>query len=130
MAALHGYKAVEFVEKNIGMIKDAVKNPSQGLSLNVSVGSSQSRSESKSTTVVANGSNVKAAGDVKITSTEKDINITGSNVEGKDVTLNAKDNLNITAFETTNKLEQDSKSSEVFKMLNRTVDAINAIGLT
>ena len=111
LAALHGYKAVESVEKNIGMIKDAVKNPSQGLSLNVSVGSSQSRSESKSTTVVANGSNVKAVGDVKITSTEKDINITGSNVEGKDVTLNAKENLNITASETTNKLEQNSKSS-------------------
>lgn len=111
LAALHGYKAVESVEKNIGMIKDAVKNPSQGLSLNVSVGSSQSRSESKSTTVVANGSNVKAVGDVKITSTEKDINITGSNVEGKDVTLNAKENLNITASKTTNKLEQNSKSS-------------------
>ena len=111
LAALHGYKAVESVEKNIGMIKDAVKNPSQGLSLNVSVGSSQSRSESKSTIVVANGSNVKAAGDVKITSTEKDINIIGSNVEGKDVTLNAKENLNITASETTNKLEQNSQSS-------------------
>ena len=111
LAALHGYKAVESVEKNIGMLKDAVKNPSQGLSLNVSVGSSQSRSESKSTTVVANGSNVKAAGDVKITSTEKDINITGSNVEGKNVTLNAKENLNITASETTNKLEQNSQSS-------------------
>ncbi|WP_298879677.1 hemagglutinin repeat-containing protein, partial [uncultured Phascolarctobacterium sp.] len=111
LAALHGYKAVESVEKNIGMIKDAVKNPSQGLSLNVSVGSSQSRSESKSTTVVANGSNVKAAGDVKITSTEKDINIIGSNVEGKDVTLNAKENLNITASKNTNKTEQNSKSS-------------------
>ena len=111
LAALHGYKAVESVEKNIGMIKDAVKNPSQGLSLNVSVGSSQSRSESNSTTTVANASEVKAEGNVQITSTEKDINIIGSNVEGKDVTLNAKENLNITASETTNKLEQNSKSS-------------------
>ena len=39
------------------------------------------------------------------------INIKGSNVEGKDVTLDAKENLNVTASETTNKLEQDSKSS-------------------
>ena len=39
------------------------------------------------------------------------INIKGNNVEGKDVTLDAKENLNITASETTNKLEQDSKSS-------------------
>ena len=111
LAALHGYKAVEAIEKNAGLIKDAVKDPSKGISLNVSIGSTKSKSESSSTTVVANGSNVKAEGDVKITSTEKDINITGSNVEGKDVTLDAKENLNITASETTNKLEQDSKSS-------------------
>ena len=111
LAALHGYKAVEALEKNAGLIKDAVKDPSKGISLNVSIGSTKSKSESTSTTVVANGSNVKAEGDVKITSTEKDINIKGSNVEGKDVTLDAKENLNITASETTNKLEQDSKSS-------------------
>ena len=111
LAALHGYKAVESIEKNTGLIKDAVKDPSKGISLNVSIGSTKSKSESSSTTVVANGSNVKAEGDVKITSTEKDINIKGSNVEGKDVTLDAKENLNITASETTNKLEQDSKSS-------------------
>jgi hypothetical protein len=41
----------------------------------------------------------------------KVFNIKGSNVEGKDVTLDAKENLNITASETTNKLEQNSKSS-------------------
>ena len=111
LAALHGYKAVESIEKNAGLIKDAVKDPSKGVSINVSIGSTKSKSESSSTTVVANGSNVKAEGDVKIASTEKDINIKGSNVEGKDVTLDAKENLNITASETTNKLEQDSKSS-------------------
>ena len=111
LAALHGYKAVESIEKNAGLIKDAVKDPSKGVSINVSIGSTKSKSESSSTTVVANGSNVKAEGDVKIASTEKDINIKGSNVEGKDVTLDAKENLNITASETTNKLEQNSKSS-------------------
>ena len=82
LAALHGYKAVESIEKNAGLIKDAVKDPSKGVSINVSIGSTKSKSESSSTTVVANGSNVKAEGDVKITSTEKNININGSNVEG------------------------------------------------
>lgn len=80
LAALHGYKAVESVEKNIGMVKDAVKNPSQVLSLNVSISGSQSKSESKSTTTVANASEVKAGGDVSIVSTNKDMDITGSNV--------------------------------------------------
>ena len=127
LAALHGYKAVEDVTKTVDKNKQliekgfaesqwdklekAVQDPAHNLSLNVSIGSTKSKSESSSTTVVANGSNVKAEGDVKIISTEKDINIKGSNVEGKDVTLDAKENLNITASETTNKLEQDSKSS-------------------
>ena len=111
LAALHGYKAVESIEKNAGLIKDAVKDPSKGVSINVSIGSTKSKSESSSTTVVANGSNVKAEGDVKITSTEKNINIKGSNVEGKDVTLDAKENLNITASKNTNKREQSSKFS-------------------
>ena len=81
------------------------------MSINVSLGTTKSKSESNSTTTVANGSEVKAGGDVNVTSTKKDINITGSNVEGKDVTLNAKENLNITASKNTNKTEQSSKSS-------------------
>ena len=77
----------------------------------MSIGSSQSKSESKSTTVIANASEVKAGGEVNVTSTKKDIDIIGSNVEGKDVTLNAKENLNITASKNTNITEQSSKSS-------------------
>ena len=42
---------------------------------------------------------------------DKAAQIKGSNVEGKDVTLNAKENLNITASKNTNITEQNSKSS-------------------
>ena len=49
LAALHGYKAVESIEKNAGLIKDAVKDPSKGVSINVSIGSTKSKSESSST---------------------------------------------------------------------------------
>ena len=41
----------------------------------------------------------------------KVFNIKGSNVEGRDITLDAKENLNITASETTNKLEQEASTS-------------------
>ena len=109
LVVVKGYKDADKAIKNIKDNGGGKVNES--LSINVSLGTMKSKSERKSTTVVANGSNVKAEGDVKITSREKDINITSSNVEGKDVTLNAKDNLNITASETTNKLEQNSKSS-------------------
>ena len=109
LVAVKGYKGADKAIKNIKGNGGGKVN--ENLSINVSVGTTKSKSESNSTTTVANASEVKAGGDVNVTSTKKDINITGSNVEGKDVTLNAKENLNITASETTNKLEQNSKSS-------------------
>ena len=109
LVAVKGYKDADKAIKNIKSNGGGKVN--ENLSINVSLGTTKSKSESKSTTTVANASEVKAGGDVNLTSTKKDINITGSNVEGKDVTLNAKENLNITASKNTNKTEQNSKSS-------------------
>ena len=109
LVVVKGYKDADKAIKNIKGNGGGKIN--ENLSVNISLGTTKSKSESKSTTTVANGSEVKAGGDVNVTSTKKDINITGSNVEGKDVTLNAKENLNITASKNTNKTEQSSKSS-------------------
>ena len=109
LVAVKGYKGADKAIKNIKGNGGGKVN--ENLSINVSVGTTKSKSESNSTTTVANASEVKAGGDVNVTSTKKDIDITGSNVEGKDVTLNAKENLNITASKNTNKTEQSSKSS-------------------
>ena len=81
------------------------------MSINVSLGTTKNKSESNSTTTVANVSEVKAGGDVNIVSTKKDIDIIGSNVAGENVKLDAKENLNISASKNTNKTEQSSKSS-------------------
>ena len=109
LVAIKGYKDADKAIKNIKSNGGGKVN--ENLSINVSLGTTKSKSESKSTTTVANASEVKAGGDVNVTSTKKDINITGSNVEGKDVTFNAKENLNITASKNTNNTEQSSKSS-------------------
>ena len=81
------------------------------LNINIGFGTQHSESESDSTTIVNQGSNIKAEGDVTITSTEEDINIKGSNVEGENVTLNAAKDLNVTASKDSNVTEQDSESS-------------------
>ena len=133
LAALHGYEAYDTINKNMGKIKDAAKDPAHNLSLNVSLGTTKSKSESSSTTIIANESNVKAKGDVKITATEKDITIQGSNVEGENVTLNAKEALNITASENTNVTKQDSKSSSAsvgvgFDLATGSVNSISISG--
>ena len=109
LVAVKGYKEADKAIKNIK--SNGGGKVTENLSINVSLGTTKSQSESNSTTTVANASEVKASGDVNVTSTKKDINITGSNVEGKDVTLNDKENLNITASKNTNKTEQNSKSS-------------------
>ena len=109
LVAVKGYKDADKAIKNIKSNGGGKVN--ENLSINVSLGTTKSKSESNSTTTVANASEVKAGGDVNVTSTKKDIDITGSNVEGKDVTLNAKENLNITASKNTDKTEQNSKSS-------------------
>lgn len=109
LVAVKGYKDADKAIKNIK--SNGGGKVTENLSINVSLGTTKSKSESNSTTTVANASEVKAGGDVSIVSTKKDINITGSNVEGKDVTFNAKENLNITASKNTNNTEQSSKSS-------------------
>ena len=109
LVAVKGYKDADKAIKDIKGKGGGKIN--ENLYVNISLGTTKSKSESNSTTTVANASEVKAGGDVSIVSTKKDINITGSNVEGKDVTLNAKENLNITASKNTNKTEQNSKSS-------------------
>ena len=79
--------------------------------IGIGFGTQHSESNSDSTTIVSQGSNIKAEGDVTITATEKDLNIKGSNVAGENVDLNAKGDINITSSETTNTTEQNSSSS-------------------
>ena len=53
-------------------------------------------------TVIAQGSTVSAGEDVNIKAREKDINIIGLSVSGENVTLEAKENVNIVASDNTN----------------------------
>lgn len=101
--------------------KDSVLNQTKGglkdgfnaddFSLNISIGSQKSKTESSSITTVAQGSTVKADGNVNITATEKDINIKGSDISGEDVSFAAKGDVNITSAKNTNTSSSDSKAS-------------------
>ncbi len=79
--------------------------------LTVSIGSQKYKNESNSTTTIAKGSSVQAGGNVKITATEKDINIKGSSVSGENVNLAAKGDVNITSSDNTNTANSESKGS-------------------
>ena len=98
------------------IFKDTQNSLKDGLNaddftLNVSIGSQKYKTEANSSTTVAQGSTVKADGNVKITATEKDINIKGSAISGENVDLAAKGDINITSSANTNISNSDSKAS-------------------
>lgn len=97
----------------LNQTKDGLKDGfnADDFSLNISIGSQKSKTESSSITTVAQGSTVKADGNVNITATEKDINIKGSDISGEDVSLAAKGDVNITSAKNTNTSSSDSKAS-------------------
>lgn len=87
-------------------------DPTAGASVNISLGSSQSRSTSAYQVDSAAGSQIKADGNVNITATQADLRVRGSDIEaGKDASLTAsKGNIVLEAAE--NRFaEQNSHSS-------------------
>lgn len=97
----------------LNQTKDGLKDGfnADDFSLNISIGSQKSKTESSSSTTIVQGSTVKADGNVNITATEKDINIKGSDVSGEDVSFAAKGDVNITSAKNTNTSSSDSKAS-------------------
>ena len=92
-------------------MKDNQLGGKNTLTLNVGLGSSHSQSESHSERKEAVGSHVSATGDVTIKATKEDIRIKGSQVNGENVTLNAKKNIDISAAENSNSTNESTKSS-------------------
>lgn len=112
LAALYGYKAYdELTDKENKKALDGIKDPKNNISINVSLGTQKSESKAQSSTTLAQESNIKAQGDITIYATKEDINIKGSNIEGENVSLQAKGDVNITASENANTSDQTSKSS-------------------
>lgn len=112
---MHGGELIESIKAenaaDLAKAKTEEYSNPNNWNINIGFGTQHSESESDSTTIVNQSSNIKAEGDVTITSTEEDINIKGSNVEGENVTLNAAKDLNVTASKDSNITEQDSESS-------------------
>lgn len=113
LAALYGYEAGKQIQKSGNAIKNAIAG-NGGIGLSVGFGSASSRSESTSTQTEAAASHVTAGGDVNVT-VRKDINIHGSDVSGKNVSLKAVENINISSAEqiNTNTTSQSSKGGSL-----------------
>ena len=117
LKALYELNTLHDLQKNVNNIGNTLdnidaKDESAAFKLSIGIGSASSKSKLESEVTVAKGSNVAAGGDITVTATEKDINIKGSNVSGENVTLDAKENINITSSEnsTNNEFDASNKS--------------------
>lgn len=92
-------------------IKDNQWGGKNTFTLHADIGSSHSRAESHSETKEAAGSHVSAAGDVTIKATKEDIRIKGSQMTGENVTLDAKEDIAVSAAENSHSTRENIKSS-------------------
>jgi len=130
LQALYAYETGKQIKENADNLKQLGHLNKNNLSLSVSLGSSKSESKSDSKTITAKESNIKAEGDTNITATEGDIKVKGSNVEGKDITLDAKKNIEITASENTNVSNTDSKSSSASIGVDLSFSGISSVNIS
>jgi filamentous hemagglutinin len=108
---LYEYKAfkdIKDLKKTLdgGLTKDNLKN---GVSINVSLGSTKITSTDTVHEETVNTSNINAGGNVNITATAGDVNLKGTKINAEDVTLDAKNNINIESAE--NKLQTTNNTS-------------------
>lgn len=110
---LYDYKAAKDIkdlknELSGGLTK---ANLEKGVAVSVSIGSTQMTSEQTVHTETVNTSNINAGGNVNITATAGDVNLKGTKIDATDITLDAKNNVNIEGAENKQQTTSNISSS-------------------
>ena len=111
LKAAYAWKAGRLIHENFS--KDNPLEHNSDFSLNLSLGTNKSYSRTESVTREYAGSTISAGEKASITATERDLTIQGSTVEGKDVALAAKQNIELLAGENSNRTTTQNEASAV-----------------
>ncbi|SMD03908.1 Haemagluttinin repeat-containing protein [Sporomusa malonica] len=106
LKALYGFKAQQDLKKLGDQLEGNFKD---GLSINVSLGSSKMTVEQNTHVETVNTSNITAGGDVTIKATEGNVSLKATSVNATDVTLDAAKDINIESAQ--NKEQSNSKTN-------------------
>ena len=109
LKAAYAWKAGRLIHENFS--KDNPLEHNSDFSLNLSLGTNKSYSRTESVTKEYAGSTISAGEKASITATERDLTIQGSTVEGKDVALAAKQNIELLAGENSNRTTAQNEAS-------------------
>ena len=110
LKAVYAWKAGRLIHENFDKGQNPLKDAA-GFSLNLSLGTSKSYSRTESVTKEYAGSKIAAGEKATLSAIERDLTIQGSKVEGKNVALTAKQNIQLTAGENRNRTTTQNEAS-------------------
>ena len=110
LKALLAYKTYDDAKTSIE--KSKLKDQAKSLHLNLSLGTERSEASTNVDSKIAKESTVVSDGHIRITTKKDDIRIEGSDVQGKDITLDSANGIYVKGKETTSKMSQSMKQKQ------------------
>ena len=110
LQALLAYKTYDDVKTSFN--KSKWKDQAKSLHLNLSLGTESSEASTNVDSKIAKGSTVVSDGHIRVTTKKDDIRIEGSDVQGKDITLDSAKSIYVKGKEATSKLTQTVKQKQ------------------
>ena len=110
LKALLAYKTYDDAKTSIE--KSKLKDQAKSLHLNLSLGTERSEASTNVDSKIAKASTVVSDGHIRVTTKKDDIRIEGSDVQGKDITLDSANGIYVKGKETTSKMSQSMKQKQ------------------
>ncbi len=110
LKALLAYKTYDDAKTSIE--KSKLKDQAKSLHLNLSLGTERSEASTNVDSKIAKESTVVSDGHIRITTKKDDIRIEGSDVQGKDITLESANSIYVKGKETTSNMVQSMKQKQ------------------
>ena len=110
LQALLAYKAYDDAKTSFN--KSKWKDQAKSLHLNLSLGTEKSEASTNVDSKVAKASTVVSDGHIRVTTKKDDIRIEGSDVQGKDITLESANSIYVKGKETTSEMTQSMKQKQ------------------
>ena len=110
LKALLAYKTYDDAKTSIE--KSKLKDQAKSLHLNLSLGTERSEASTNVDSKIAKGSTIVSDGHIRVTTKKDDIRIEGSDVQGKDITLDSANSIYVKGKETASKMTQSMKQKQ------------------
>ncbi len=110
LKALLAYKTYD--DAKTSLEKSKLKDQAKSLHLNLSLGTERSEASTNVDSKIAKASTIVSEGHVRVTTKKDDLRIEGSDVQGKDITLDSANSIYVKGKETTSEMTQSMKQKQ------------------